>query len=265
MSWGPHWQDVYVDFAVGCYLVVVSFAPVLFVGILLLFYLLAKCHCFRRRQDLAVDKMFCSTREASNWSLSAPRIPSRVTFLQAAISYFPSFNKAGWWKGAANHLWRYWPNFQLNSCHFVSNIENSIKRPENGQTIVGIYLIHPEDRRSVKSGGIFLEKSKFHSVPHVISSNRNWRFEKWLNLFCCSRHSEPKFAKICMKPWNNDICKFYKMSKKDGEWILKHRAQVVLRWVVDYIAGGLVVMKGKLAMLVSMICSVLHNHTLKYA
>ena len=99
MSWGPHWQDVYVDFAVGCYLIVVSFAPVLFVGILLLFYLLAKCHCFRRRQDLAVDKMFCSTREASNWSLSAPRIPSRVTFLQAAISYFPSFNKAGWWKG----------------------------------------------------------------------------------------------------------------------------------------------------------------------
>ena len=43
--------------------------------------------------------MFCSTREASNWSLSAPRIPSRVTFLQAAISYFPSFNKAGGWKG----------------------------------------------------------------------------------------------------------------------------------------------------------------------
>ena len=68
------------------------FAPIVFV--------LAKCHCFRRRQDLAVDKMFCSTREASNWSLSAPRIPSRVTFLQAAaISYFPSFNKAGWWKG----------------------------------------------------------------------------------------------------------------------------------------------------------------------
>ena len=106
MSWGPHWRDVYVDFAVGCYLVVVSFAPVLFVGILFLFYLLAKCHCFRRRQDLAVDKMFCSTREASNWSLSAPRIPSRVTFLQAAISYFPSFNKVGGWKGVASHLQR---------------------------------------------------------------------------------------------------------------------------------------------------------------
>ena len=147
----------------------------------------------------------------------------------------------------------------------MSNIENSIKRPENGQTIVGIYLIHPEDRRSVKSGGIFLGKSKFHSVPHVISSNRNWRFEKWLNLFCCSRHSEPKFAKICMKPWNIDICQLWKMSKNKGECILKHRAQVVLRWVVDYIAGGLVVMKGKLAMLVSMICFVLHNHTLKYA
>ena len=103
MLWGPHClQDIDVVFVVGCYLVVlfvVSFAPIVFVGILLLFYLLAKCHCFRRRQDLAVDKMFCSTREASNWSLSAPRIPSRVTFLQAAISYFPSFNKAGWWKG----------------------------------------------------------------------------------------------------------------------------------------------------------------------
>ena len=74
------------------------FAPIVFV--------LAKCHCFRRRQDLAVDKMFCSTREASNWSLSAPRIPSRVTFLQAAISYFPSFNKVGGWKGGASHLQR---------------------------------------------------------------------------------------------------------------------------------------------------------------
>ena len=200
MSWGPHWQDVYVDFAVGCYLVVVSFAPVLFVGILLLFYLLAKCHCFRRRQDLAVDKMFCSTREASNWSLSAPRIPSRVTFLQAAISYFPSFNKAGWWKGAASHLQRCTDQTSnwtpVTSCQ-ISKILSRGRRA-SGQTIVGIYLIHPEDRRSVKSGGIFLEKSKFHSVPHVISSNRNWRFEKWLNLFAAPDIVNPNLQKFAL-------------------------------------------------------------------
>ena len=100
----------------------------------------------------------------------------------------------------------------VTSCQ-ISKILSRGRRA-SGQTIVGIYLIHPEDRCSVKSGGIFLGKSKFHSVPHVISSNRNWRFEKWLYLFCCSRHSEPKFAKIFMKPWNIDICQLWKMSKK---------------------------------------------------
>ena len=205
-------QDIDVAFAVGCYLVVVfvvSFAPVPFVGILLPLFLFWQNVIVSDVVRISLlTKCFARPVKPPIGACLLPEFLAGSPFFkpQYLISHH-SIKPAGE-KGAANHLWRYWPNFQLNSCHFVSNIENSIKRPENGQTIVRIYLIHPEDRRSVKSGGIFLEKSKFHSVPHVISSNRNWRFEKWLYLFCCSRHSEPKFAKICMKPWNIDICKF---------------------------------------------------------
>ena len=217
------------------FMLILLLVVILLLSLLLRFFLLAFSSCSICWQNVIVSdvvrislltKCFARPVKPPIGACLLPEFLAGSPFFkpQYLISHH-SIKPAGE-KGAANHLWRYWPNFQLNSCHFVSNIENSIKRPENGQTIVGIYLIHPEDRRSVKSGGIFLGKSKFHSVPHVISSNRNWRFEKWLNLFCCSRHSEPKFAQICMKPWNIDICQLWKMSKKikvSAFWNIGHR------------------------------------------
>ena len=258
------------------FMLILLLVVILLLSLLLRFYLLAFCSCSICWQNVIVSDVVrislltkCFARPVKP-PIGACLLPeflagspfSKPKFLISHHSIKPAGEK-----GAASYrCWRYWPNFQLNSCHFVSNIENSIKRLESSDKPLWKYILFIQRIGALWSLGEFFSRNPNSILSHM--SSRRTGIEDLKSDFISFAAPDIVNPNLQKFAWNLEILIFAnceKCQKNKGECILKHRAQVVLRWVVDYIAGGLVVMKGKLAMLVSMICSVLHNHTLKYA
>ena len=187
-------------------------------------------------------------REAPNWSLSASRIPSSLLlthrlagYLQFLLSHH-SIKLAE--KGPPLLVLT---KLGIEPVTLVSNIENSIKP---GQTIVGIYLIHPE--LPLWSLGEFFPKNP-NSILSYMSSRRTGIEDLKSDLICRlfaapdmeeggGGLGEHKFA---------NVAKSYKFVQRQmSKCIFETRAQVVW-FAVCWWAGGGVVMKGELAMLIS--------------
>ena len=125
------------------FMLILLLVVILLLSLLLRFFLLAFCYCSICWQNVIVSDVVrislltkCFARPVKP-PIGACLLPE---FLAGSPFFKPQFlishhsiRPAGE-KGAASRLQRYWPNFQLNSCHFVSNIENSIKRPESERT-----------------------------------------------------------------------------------------------------------------------------------
>ena len=117
----------------------------------------------------------------------------------------------------------------------MSNIENSIKGPESSDKPLWEYILFIQRIGALWSLGEF-----FSGNPNSILSHMSSRLagiedlKSDLIFFAAPDIVNPNLQKFA---WNLEILIFAnceKCQKNKGECILKHRAQVVLRWVVDY-------------------------------